>query len=385
MGEEKVKRVKQKNKKRKNTFIGLGLATVLFGSVATATVAIANNKLDASSTINKIDEKNNDDKGKENIEEKQIAINESTNINKENTTMTDKKDNSTNISENNDSAKNTISTSEAIKDQKESNEVKKPEAENNSVNSNKTSTQGNIVTAPTNGSNIIDSAKSYAVNRFDVAKMVKGTYSGPLDNEKTVFLTFDDGPSKNTPKVLDTLNKYGVHGTFFVLGGQVKGGADYIKRIYNEGNAIGNHSYTHDFATLYPKNKINVSTYMNEYYKTENALKSVLGNNFNTKVVRMPGGENSRQYYKDPNLSELKKKFSNEGIASIDWNALNGDAEGKRYTVSQMVDYVKRSSAGQKHVVVLMHDAATKGLTVEALPQIIEYFKSQGYNFKVIS
>ena len=62
-----------------------------------------------------------------------------------------------------------------------------------------------------------------------------------------------------------------------------------------------------------------------------------------------------------------------------------GMQKGKRYTVSQMVDYVKRSSAGQKHVVVLMHDAATKGLTVEALPQIIEYFKSQGYNFKVIS
>lgn len=223
------------------------------------------------------------------------------------------------------------------------------------------------------------------MSRFDVAKMLKGTYSGPLSDEKTVFLTFDDGPSKNTPKVLDILNKYGVHGTFFVLGGQVKGGANYIKRIYNEGNAIGNHSYTHDFATLYPKNKINVSTYMNEYYKTENALKSVLGNNFNTKVVRMPGGENSRQYYKDPNLPELRNKFSNEGIASIDWNALNGDAEGKRYTVSQMVDYVKRSSAGQKHVVVLMHDAAAKGLTVEALPQVIEYFKSQGYNFKVIS
>ena len=168
-----MKRIEQKNKKKKNTFIGLGLATVLFGSVATATVAIANNKLDASSTISKIDEKNNDDKGKENIEEKQVAINESANINKENTTMIDKKDNSTNISKNNESSKSTGSTSEAIKEQKESNEVKKLEVENNSVSSNKTSTQENISTTPTNGSNIIDSAKSYAVNRFDVAKMVK--------------------------------------------------------------------------------------------------------------------------------------------------------------------------------------------------------------------
>lgn len=321
---------------------------MLFGTVATATVVIANNKSDANNNINKIEDKNKEDK---NTEEKTIII--SKDVDKDNLNKKENQDSSDNINENNNSVQNSINTLGKVKKQRES--------------------------------NVIDSAKSYAVNRFDVEKMVKGTYSGPLNNEKTVFLTFDDGPSKNTPKVLDILKQYGVHGTFFVLGGQVKGGSNYIKRIYNEGNAIGNHSYTHDFATLYPKNKISVSTYMNEYYKTENALKSVLGNNFNTKVVRMPGGENSRQYYKDPNLSELRSKFSSEGIASIDWNALNGDAEGRRYTVSQMVDYVKRSSAGQKHVVVLMHDAATKGLTVEALPQVIEYFKSQGYNFKVIS
>lgn len=382
-----MKRIERMNKKKKNILMGLGLTTVLFGTVATATVTIANNKLDTNSIINKVDDKNSDDKKNENIEEKTTAINESNNVDKGNIIKTDNKDNSSNISANNDTTKNLANTSGEVKDQKENSEIKKVENTKTSLEkgNDASSTQENIVVAPTNGSNIIDSAKSYAVSRFDVAKMLKGTYSGPLSDEKTVFLTFDDGPSKNTPKVLDILNKYGVHGTFFVLGGQVKGGANYIKRIYNEGNAIGNHSYTHDFATLYPKNKINVSTYMNEYYKTENALKSVLGNNFNTKVVRMPGGENSRQYYKDPNLPELRNKFSNEGIASIDWNALNGDAEGKRYTVSQMVDYVKRSSAGQKHVVVLMHDAAAKGLTVEALPQVIEYFKSQGYNFKVIS
>lgn len=382
-----MKRVERRNRKKKNALIGLGLTTVLFGTVATATVTIANNKLDTNSIVNKVDDKNNDDKKNENIEDNITAINESNNESKSNIIKTDSKENSSNISVNNDSAKSQVNTSGEIKDQKESNEVKKVENTEASLEkgNDTSSTQENIVVAPTNGSNMIDSAKSYAVNRFDVAKMLKGTYSGPLSDEKTVFLTFDDGPSKNTPKVLDILNKYGVHGTFFVLGGQVKSGANYIKRIYNEGNAIGNHSYTHDFATLYPKNKVNVSTYMNEYYKTENALKSVLGNNFNTKVVRMPGGENSRQYYKDPNLPALRNKFSNEGIASIDWNALNGDAEGKRYTVSQMVDYVKRSSAGQKHVVVLMHDAAAKGLTVEALPQVIEYFKAQGYNFKVIS
>lgn len=234
------------NKKKKNALIGLGLTTVLFGTVATATVTIANNKLDTNSIVNKVDDKNSDDKKNENIEENTIATKENNNESTGNIIKTDSKDNSSNISLNNNSTKNFVNTSGEIKDQKESNEVKKVEnTETNLEKSNNaSSTQENVVVAPTNGSNVIDSAKSYAVSRFDVAKMLKGTYSGPLSDEKTVFLTFDDGPSKNTPKVLDILNKYSVHGTFFVLGGQVKGEENYIKRIYNEGNAIGNHSYT---------------------------------------------------------------------------------------------------------------------------------------------
>lgn len=379
-------RIDKGNKKKKKVLIGVGLSVALCGIVGTATLAATDkenskHKNDKVITKNNIEDVNASDKTDDitnvNIDENNISNNQ--NIN--------------NKDEKQQNEKQEVKKEEVVKKE---GSIEKPSDIDKDSNNKKSDNREKIdkpteedknvaVVTPTDGSNIISSAKNYAVSRFDAEKMVKGTYSGPLDNEKTVCLTFDDGPSKNTDKILDIMNKYGVHGTFFVLGEQVQSGAEHIKRIYNSGNAIGNHSYTHNFSKLYPGNKISVSAYMDEYNKTENALKAVLGNGFNTGLVRMPGGENSRQYYKDPNLSALKTKFSNAGIASVDWNALNGDAEGKKYTVQEMVDYAKRSSQGKKHVVILMHDAAAKGLTVEALPQIIEYYKSQGYNFKVIS
>lgn len=111
-----MKRIERMNKKKKNILMGLGLTTVLFGTVATATVTIANNKLDTNSIINKIDDKNSDDKKNKNIEEKTTAINESNNVDKGNIIKTDNKDNSSNISANNDTTKSLANTSGEVKD-----------------------------------------------------------------------------------------------------------------------------------------------------------------------------------------------------------------------------------------------------------------------------
>lgn len=269
-------------------------------------------------------------------------------------------------------------TEKRVFNEKNNNEI------NEIINEDSNLTEKKLDLATNNG-NSNDSSKAYGVSRFDVEKIINGTYSGGLMDEKNVFLTFDDGPSENTAKVLDILNKYNVHGTFFTIGKLAESNPEYIKRIYKEGHALGNHTYNHDFSKIYPANKISVENYMDEYKQTEDVFKEILGENFNSGLVRMPGGENSRAYYKDPNLKSLKESFEKEGIASVDWNALNGDAEGKKYTVSQMIDRVKKTSEGQNNVVVLMHDAAAKGLTVEALPSIIEYFQKEGYNFKIIN
>ncbi|HFD2050663.1 polysaccharide deacetylase family protein [Clostridium perfringens] len=234
------------------------------------------------------------------------------------------------------------------------------------------------------GMNITYEADKYAVDAKDVQAMANDTYKG---EGKYVFLTFDDGPSNSTEKILNILKDKDVHGTFFVLGSSIEKDSkrqEYLKEELKSGNAIANHSYSHDFKKLYPGNKLNIDYFMDEFNKTNDIMKSILGGEFDCKVLRMPGGYGTRKYYKDPSLKEFDNTLQENGIINVDWNALDGDAEGKPYSTEEMLNYVKKTSKGKNHVVILMHDAAGKEKTVEILPQIIDYYKNEGYDFKVI-
>ncbi|HAT4338024.1 TPA: polysaccharide deacetylase [Clostridium perfringens] len=234
------------------------------------------------------------------------------------------------------------------------------------------------------GMNITYEADKYAVDAKEVQAMANDTYRG---EGKYVFLTFDDGPSNSTEKILNTLKEKDVHATFFVLGSSIEKDSkrqEYLKEELKSGNAIANHSYSHDFKKLYPGNKLNIDSFMNELNKTNDIMKSILGEEFDCKVLRMPGGYGTRKYYKDPSLKEFDNILQENGIINVDWNALDGDAEGKPYSTEEMLNYVKKTSKGKNNVVILMHDAAGKEKTVEILPQIIDYYKNEGYEFKVI-
>ncbi|WP_411682848.1 hypothetical protein [Clostridium thailandense] len=63
---------------------------------------------------------------------------------------------------------------------------------------------------------------------------------------------------------------------------------------------------------------------------------------------------------------------------------MNGDAEGQNIPVDKLIENVKETSKGKNKIVILMHDISTKQTTVQALPQIIEYLKTQGYSFKIL-
>jgi peptidoglycan/xylan/chitin deacetylase (PgdA/CDA1 family) len=133
--------------------------------------------------------------------------------------------------------------------------------------------------------------------------------------KKIAFLTFDDGPSTSvTPIILDTLKQYNIKATFFLLGENVEKNEkskELVKREFNEGHAIGNHTYSHNRGRLlFPNNKVNVPVFMDDVNKNDKALKNILGNGFNTRLLRLPGGYMSRTYYKDPNLPELNARLS---------------------------------------------------------------------------
>lgn len=225
-----------------------------------------------------------------------------------------------------------------------------------------------------------------AVDAAKVEEMLKGVYED--DGEKIVFLTFDDGPSTSvTPKILDTLKEYNVKATFFQLGENIEKNEEskrLVKRIYNEGHALGNHSYTHSLETLYPNNQLDIETYMKEVKSTDNAMKEIIGQDFNTKVLRMPGGYMSREYYNDPNLGAFDERLKTENWYSIDWNAMNGDADGTGKSAEELLTEVKNTAGEQNKIVILMHDTYGKEETANALPNIIEYLQEQGYKFKTI-
>ncbi|MCR6516091.1 polysaccharide deacetylase [Clostridium sp. LY3-2] len=231
-----------------------------------------------------------------------------------------------------------------------------------------------------------------ADDAIEVANMTQGLMKGQLhypvrkDGKKVVYLTFDDGPSTtNTPKILDILKENDVKATFFVMGKSLEsnGAPELLKREAVEGHAIAGHSYTHNYSYLYPNRVINADRFMGEVNKVNEKMQSILGKDFTTRTVRFPGG-----YWSWQNRTPVREKLDKDGFAIVDWNALNGDAEAKSRSEAQLIAQTKKTvellGPNADNIVFLMHDTYGKDTTVEALPEIIEYFKSQGFEFRTM-
>lgn len=194
------------------------------------------------------------------------------------------------------------------------------------------------------------------------------------DGQRKVFLTFDDGPSENTVKILDVLKQYNVKATFFIMGKNAESHPELVKRIFEEGHAVANHSYNHNYGYMYSC----AENFKEEVGKTTELLGSIIGPENVQKLFRFPGGsfEQSKAPYKQI-LAEM-------GYSFVDWNSLNGDADGKPYTYEHIMSMFKETTIKHEDAVVLMHDTAAKTLTAEALPECIEYLQNYGFTFEAI-
>jgi peptidoglycan/xylan/chitin deacetylase (PgdA/CDA1 family) len=195
----------------------------------------------------------------------------------------------------------------------------------------------------------------------------------PTYGKKVVYLTFDDGPSYNTPEVLKILDKYGVKATFFVTGN----GADYqenILKAYQAGHAIGLHTYTHDYAKVYAS----VDAYFNDLQKVSDLVESITG--YKSDLIRFPGGSSNTvsANYTPGIMSQLVNLVQEKGYQYFDWNVSSSDASGTNVAVDKIIS---GAEAEGDQLVILFHDTFGKDTTVEALPTIIEYYQSKGYVF----
>lgn len=208
------------------------------------------------------------------------------------------------------------------------------------------------------------------------------------DGKKVVYLTFDDGPSEIvTPKILDTLKAENVHATFFLVGKAVdesEANKDLVKREVVEGNAIGNHTYSHNYNYLYPHSNINVENCMADIEKTNQTLKNVLGQDFSTRAIRFPGGHMTWGKKDPKGMEAMDKALKEKDYHQIDWNALSKDAEGEPKNAEQLKQEVIKTVTGREKAIILMHDTYGKEETAKALPEVIKYLKEQGYEFKTI-
>lgn len=190
--------------------------------------------------------------------------------------------------------------------------------------------------------------------------------------DKTVYLTFDDGPSDLTLEVLDILKREGIKGTFFVLGKEAETRPEIINRIYEEGHTIGNHTYDHRYDQLYGR----FQDFWGQIKKTEEVIRLITGER--PQLVRAPGGTAG---HFDEAYFQLMKQG---GYHVFDWNVDSGDSKYKGVPVKDIVKGATTKVKGNE-AIVLLHDGKGHGESVKALPDIISYYKKQGYAFEVLS
>ncbi|MFZ0519673.1 MAG: glycosyltransferase [Candidatus Acidiferrales bacterium] len=197
-----------------------------------------------------------------------------------------------------------------------------------------------------------------------------------------VALTFDDGPDPDwTPKILQTLKEKNATATFFVIGESANQYSDIVKQEYAQGNAVGNHTFTHpDFETI-SKSQLQI-----ELNLTELLLESNLG--VKTLLFRPPYGidhqpETASEIQMLPIPQSMGYIIVGARVDPHDWGEINGGAPPPTQTI---VERVLHDATQNKGNIILMHDGGgDRANTVAALPQIIDGLRAKGYEFVSVS
>ncbi|MDP4128022.1 MAG: polysaccharide deacetylase family protein [Bacillota bacterium] len=202
--------------------------------------------------------------------------------------------------------------------------------------------------------------------------LVMKTRAFDTEPSKVVYITIDDGPyPQNTPHLLEVLKNENVKATFFDVGKQIEKYPWLLKAEYEQGHSIGNHTYSHDYNSLYKS----PDTFLADIQKNDNLIFSLLG--IHTKIIRAPGGTSCF------NIDYYNSLDANDYMA-FDWNMDTKDTEGE-LSIQQIVGNVDKQIGHKHKVILLMHDLPNKSSSANALPLIISHLKEKGYSFGTLS
>ncbi len=186
--------------------------------------------------------------------------------------------------------------------------------------------------------------------------------------DKRIYLTFDDGPSRNTDKILDILKEYDVKATFFVVGKTDEESVRAYQRIVAEGHTLAMHSYSHKYSEIYASKE----SFEQDLRQLQEYLYQITG--VWPRFYRFPGGSSNTVSKVD--MQELIEYLNESGITYFDWNIASGDAISGQLGKDTIVNNCIGGIKAKQECMILMHDASDKNSTVEALSLLIEQVRS---------
>ena len=190
--------------------------------------------------------------------------------------------------------------------------------------------------------------------------------------QRVVYLTFDDGPKKDTPELLALLEELDVPATFFLVGLSVRAFPEYAKMIVDAGYTVGCHSMTHSYSRL----KSGMDYVGRDLTRFTELMRETVGEDFSTDLYRFPGGSSSY-------ASGTKTFVRDQGYAWFDWNVMTGDAQYTFKSDAEMLDYTLSQVKDKEVIILLMHEAKVR--TRRILPELVAYFRENGYTFRALS
>jgi len=196
---------------------------------------------------------------------------------------------------------------------------------------------------------------------------------------KVIYLTFDDGPSDNTDRILETLAAQNVKATFFVTGLAEDDEVGYqrLREISGQGHTLGMHSYSHDYDKIYQS----VEAFLDDMYQIFTQIQSATG--MTPTVFRFPGG--SVNSYNAGLYQELEAEMIRRGFVPCDWNMSAQDNTAQPLSPEQIVQNVLQNAGRVERGFVLMHDGAARTTTADALETIITSLRDQGFQFDCLT
>lgn len=199
---------------------------------------------------------------------------------------------------------------------------------------------------------------------------------------KYVYLTFDDGPSNNTPGVLEILKKNNVKATFFVIYNK---NSEYYRQIVADGQTLALHTYTHDYKQVYAS----VDAYFSDLDRISAYVKKITG--IHSTLVRLPGGSSNTisRHYCVGVMKNVTQELGKRGYNYFDWNAQCMDATTKNISPTQILSNVKSfteiDDVKKPFIMLLLHNGSSETTTKQALQSIIDYYRANGYQFESVT